>query len=906
MVADPPQWIVLGRCLDHDTGLSGQLSHARRRANTRTGQTQCPHSISPVLFDSFIATEPRSPSYPFTILPRQSQTTEAISKNLSIAPSWNRRVHRLQANQFAYSPVHRMSIPNEPALRLLHYASPFALVLGAFFLWMASVCVTAPSKRRMLAEVQGKISSRLSIAVSVLYAFECFVHGLRKVFQPGWYPDAATIFYASLCFLIWIIVILIQEETAAISHLPSLGTWMLAAFLEITILFVHWHKANDLFDYFQLAVLSVRASCISLLCSYNLPAPESTERDFESSPYPYDKTMALCKKDPISVDNEVKSDTKIYARRHQARLEQLGGFWCYFKEVKYLISYIIPTDYLRSCYYGVFILLLLVSYNGVSRILEPRLLGDFVEKLNVMKNTGNVPWRHFLIFVVKMSLDGILPRIRNRFSIQFSFRAYRRLLYAAVSHLLGLSQDFHGNKQTGEVQAAVDEACKIHVFIDDCVDTVFPILINTIITFGYSTLILDVYIGLILAMTYMLYGVVTYRGVRWFSRLNLKSQGTLRFERNYYYETIANWEPAFYFNRQDYQRCRLDTATKQQETEALRAYDISQLMQFIQNLVILLGYFLFLCRSAYIALEEDRAVGDAIALLFSWNNFVSPLFGLERMCRTMGGFFVDLECLLEIMQTRPSVTDAEGAQDLVFRGGKVEFRNVSFSYDGKDTVINDLSCVISPGSTVAFVGKTGKGKSTICDKLLFRGYDVTQGAILVDDQDIREVTQWSLRETLGIVRQEQSFYNDSILEAVRFARLDATDEEVYRACKHAAIHDQIIKFPNGYQSRIGERGVKLSGGQKQRLAIAQLFLRGPKIVVLDEATSNVDNITERQLQESFAKLWKGRTTIVIAHRLSTVQHADQIFFLGDGTIVERGTHDELLALKGEYYRHWHK
>ena len=237
--------------------------------------------------------------------------------------------------------------------------------------------------------------------------------------------------------------------------------------------------------------------------------------------------------------------------------------------------------------------------------------------------------------------------------------------------------------------------------------------------------------------------------------------------------------------------------------------------------------------------------------------------------------------------------------------GQVDFQNVDFYYDEEKQIIQDLSFQVKPGQTVALVGTTGSGKSTIL-KLLFRFYDIKGGSIRIDNQDLRDVSVSSLRELIGVVPQDSTMFNDTVMANVRYAKLDATDDEIIRACKSAAIHDDIVGFPKGYRSQVGERGVKLSGGQLQRISIARAILKNPRIILLDEATSAVDTETEGKIQEALEKLAKDRTTFVVAHRLSTVNNADLILVIEKGKILEQGSPADLMKSKGKYYSLWMK
>ena len=280
-----------------------------------------------------------------------------------------------------------------------------------------------------------------------------------------------------------------------------------------------------------------------------------------------------------------------------------------------------------------------------------------------------------------------------------------------------------------------------------------------------------------------------------------------------------------------------------------------------------------------------------------------PLFRLSMAHRKLLSNLIDAEQLLDLFNTKVSIKD--GSDELRLDKGRVDFNRVQFTYDGDKKIINDVSFNAVAGKTIALIGETGGGKSTIL-KLLFRFYDPSEGNILIDGQNIRNVTLHSLRENIGVVPQDPSLFNDTILTNLRYAKLDAKDEEIIEACKAAAVHDKIVSFTKGYMSKVGENGVKLSGGELQRIAIARAILKDPKIILLDEATSSVDSETEGMIQQALDKLSKGRTTFIVAHRLSTIKDADLIIVIKDGAVLEQGPPAELLASKGKYYSLWMK
>ena len=297
------------------------------------------------------------------------------------------------------------------------------------------------------------------------------------------------------------------------------------------------------------------------------------------------------------------------------------------------------------------------------------------------------------------------------------------------------------------------------------------------------------------------------------------------------------------------------------------------------------------------------AVGSFAMLIYYWSSFSGRLYQLTSTQREFLAELVDAEALRELFEKTPTVED--GSVALEFKRGSVEFHGVSFSYDGEKNILSDFNLRVESGQRVALVGETGGGKSTVL-KLLFRFYDPQKGCITIDDQDTKSVTLQSMRNCIGVVPQDPSLFNTTIMENVRYSKLDATDEQVTEACKAAAIHDKILQFPKGYLSRVGEKGVKLSGGELQRIAIARVILKEPKIILLDEATSAVDTETESHIQEALRKLTLGRTTFTVAHRLSTVSDADKILVIKQGTIVEQGTPHVLLKAKGKFFDLWTK
>ncbi|KAK4230903.1 putative heavy metal tolerance protein precursor [Podospora fimiseda] len=592
---------------------------------------------------------------------------------------------------------------------------------------------------------------------------------------------------------------------------------------------------------------------------------------------------------------------------HKTWFEYCRGYSVFF-------PYLWPSDSVKlKC--TIFVCFVLVIAQRIVNILVPAQIGIVMKIFADISHPkeGENPkdlWFHLgllMVFKLLQGNSGLLGSLRSIFWVDVSQHTYLALTTSAFEHVHWLSLDFHLGKRTGEVLSALNKGASINQFLEQVTFQVLPMLIDLLAAILYFYAIFGpIYALFATIMTfYYLYLTIRMAATRADQRRDMVNAD--REEEAVKNDSITSYETVKYFNAEPYEFKRYRGAIKTfQEAEAKVTWGIN-IMNMAQTWVFMTGFFVSMGAMAYQVSEGQRDIGDFTTLLMYLGQLQGPLNFFGTFYRTVQQAMISGERLLELFKIRPTVVDRAGVLPLYEPKGHIKWTNVGFSYDKRRTALEDLSFECKPGTTTAFVGESGGGKSTVF-RLMFRYYDSQEGKIEMDGQDVKDLTIDSVRRAIGVVPQDTILFNETLMYNLKYANPSATDEEVYEACRSASIHDRIMSFPDGYDTKVGERGLRLSGGEKQRVAIARTILKDPKIIMLDEATSALDGETEQKIQSKLigGKFGQDRTVLIIAHRLSTITHADQIIVMHAGSMVEKGTHEELLALKGRYASMWEK
>ena len=572
-----------------------------------------------------------------------------------------------------------------------------------------------------------------------------------------------------------------------------------------------------------------------------------------------------------------------------------------------VVPYLWPRDRFDIRVRVIVALLFLVIAKAVINF-APFLYRDAV---NALTDTGNSP---FLLGALGLTVAYGVARLLSRGFEQLrdvvfavvAQRAFRNLALETFQHIHKLSLRYHISRKTGALSRIIERGVKgLEFLLRFLLFSIGPLVLELLIIAGIMFFWFDYsYLAVIIIMI-SAYVWFTLKVTEWRVKIRkfMNDQDTDANQKAI--DSLLNYETVKYFSAEEREAKRYDGALKLYENAALKtAYSLA-FLNFGQSLIITAGLIIVMAMAAIGVQNGYLTVGDFVMVNAYMIQITMPLNFLGTVYREIRQGLVDMSEMFDLLEQPAELVDSQHASELNLKGGHISIKNVTFGYDEKRPILQDVSLEINPGETVAIVGPSGSGKSTL-GRLLFRFYDVQKGAIKIDGQDVRDITQTSLHGSIGVVPQDTVLFNDTIYYNIAYGLDNPSRSRVEKAAKDAQIHDFIMALPAGYETTVGERGLKLSGGEKQRVGIARTLLKNPPILLLDEATSALDTETEREIREALTNASEGRSVLTIAHRLSTIADADRIIVLENGSIVEIGTHEALLSKRGRYYSLWTK
>ncbi|OWF39062.1 ATP-binding cassette sub-family B member 6, mitochondrial-like [Mizuhopecten yessoensis] len=758
---------------------------------------------------------------------------------------------------------------------------------------------------------EGSCGFSLQIILTLILALEAVVHVILQdiMIQPE-YVVGYQLLTALAMSVVWMstIRLLLLERNSALPSIPTRGhglvllvIWGLA-FIKENLAFVSWWSPlwwwslETKSDKIEFGLWVVRYACVLLVLGIGLRAP-----GVPSSRY----HMLI---------NDAEQRGGGRSRVHE------GSTWAnVLKKLRMMLPYVWPKGSRWRQLVVIACLVILGVGRGIN-VLVPIYSKYIVNSLSEGPVSTTVQadvhrpefcWEYILIYSVLLFLkgggsgtSGFLSNIRTFLWIPVQQFTTRKIQVKLFRHLHSLSLRWHLQRKTGEVLRVVDRGTNsINSLLSYVVFQILPTIIDIVIAIVYFITTFNYLFGLVVFVCMVLYLTVTIGVTEWRTKYR-RDMNKLDNERNSKsVDSLLNFETVKYYGASEFETNRYDEAIVNYQKAEWKSTASLNMLNTGQNVVITAGVLTgsLLCAWAVVHSLKDLklTVGDYVLFGTYINQLYAPLNWLGTYYRMIQQSFIDMENMFELLEEDKEVGDIPGAKPLESRNGEIQLKNVNFSYEPSKQILKNVSFHIPSGETYAIVGHSGSGKSTIL-RLLFRFYDIQSGKILIDGKDIALVQQESLRQCIGVVPQDTVLFNSDIRYNIRYGKFAATDQEVEDAADNADIHSRILSFPNKYETVVGERGLKLSGGEKQRVAIARTLLKSPAVVLLDEATSALDTKTERNIQASLARVCENRTTIIVAHRLSTIIHAHQILVMKEGEIIERGTHEELIA-KGDHY-----
>tara|TARA_B110000008_G_scaffold132309_1_gene134406 strand:- start:73 stop:1848 length:1776 start_codon:yes stop_codon:yes gene_type:complete len=580
----------------------------------------------------------------------------------------------------------------------------------------------------------------------------------------------------------------------------------------------------------------------------------------------------------------------------------------YIKTFKLLLPYLWPEKRVDLKTRVSFAIVALV-FAKIASVTTPLVLGSAVNSLTELSSGINlfmlVPVALIAGYGVTKIISFTFVQVRDALFSKVSQNSIRQISLNMFRHLHNLSLQFHLNRQTGALAKYIDRGTKgIDFLLRYVLFNVVPTFFEIFLVSGILFYLYGPWYAVITLTTIGLYSYLTFQITEWRNEFRKRMNQADNEVSTKMIDSLLNFETVKYFNNEKFEFDRLDESLEDYELAANQSRHSLSLLNVAQTFIIMVGITIMLVMSAYGIKDGDIDVGGFVVINAYMLQLYQPLNWLGSVYREIRQALTDMENMFSLLEV--STTSKDNLEDIPKdNNAEIRFDKVSFDYDVRRTIIKDISFTVPNGKKVAIVGPTGAGKSTI-SRLLFKFYDPKAGGIYINDRNINNISQRSLRQIIGVVPQDTVLFNDTIYYNIAYGNTEASKDKVISAAQNADIHNFILGLPDGYETIVGERGLKLSGGEKQRVAIARTILKNPKIFFFDEATSALDSSTEKEIQRNLENISKDKTTLIIAHRLSTAANADNIIVLDKGAITEQGTHENLLLKKGKYFQMWKK